>query len=330
MRELFQVVFGTPMSDALWHWKYANGRGVAMGVWNVQDELVAHYAGFPRQVLMFGKPVTAMQMGDVMVRPNERGTLSRKGPFFLATSAFLTRYVGYDQAALLGYGFSNDRHMQLGAGRGLYERNGKVVNLRCSAQRSAVPWWRATRPFLPSETGWQRKVDQLWAKMAQATADAVVPLRNSDWVQQRFLEHPTLRYELTWLYHRVSRKPLALLVYRRKAGDIEWIDLIAAPVNWPNCARAMQGIAAALGRRVSTCGSARPMQIGLAAIRPPPTWASRFPATPGHPDRPRDHTRPVAANWRGYRLPVAARRWTRSASDRNPQREVVYWLNAAP
>ncbi|MBK6295889.1 MAG: GNAT family N-acetyltransferase [Rhodoferax sp.] len=147
MRELFQVVFGTPMSDALWHWKYANGRGVAMGVWNVQDELVAHYAGFPRQVLMFGKPVTAMQMGDVMVRPNERGTLSRKGPFFLATSAFLTRYVGYDQAALLGYGFPNDRHMQLGAKRGLYERNGKVVNLRCSAQRSALPWWLATRPF---------------------------------------------------------------------------------------------------------------------------------------------------------------------------------------
>ena len=80
-RDLFQSVFGQPMSQAHWQWKYANGHGEATGVRNASGKLVAHYGAMPRPILFFGQDAMAVQIGDVMVLPEARGVWSRSGPF---------------------------------------------------------------------------------------------------------------------------------------------------------------------------------------------------------------------------------------------------------
>lgn len=247
MRTLFNTVFGEEMSQALWVWKYGDQRGYAVGVWDADNQLVAHYAGFPRQVLMFGEPITAMQMGDVMVLPHARGSLSRTGPFFLATSRFLEAFVGYHKLALLGYGFPNDRHMQLGSRRGLYADNGRVVNLQWSDNSSRSVWWLTQRPFDAQQRRWQRSVDRLFQRMAASLPNAILPIRDAAWVTHRYLQHPTIQYELRWISHRFTGLPVALLIYRVLPGSLEWIDVIATRESWPLCAKMMLNIAAEHG-----------------------------------------------------------------------------------
>ena len=55
MRTLFAQVFDRPMSEAHWQWKYAQGRGTAIGVWE-DERLIAHYGGVGRDIVFFGPP----------------------------------------------------------------------------------------------------------------------------------------------------------------------------------------------------------------------------------------------------------------------------------
>ena len=64
-------------------------------------------------MLFKGDPICAIQCGDSMVATSQRGTLSKKGPFYLSVTAFLEKYVGFDRPYLLSYGFPNERAMRL-------------------------------------------------------------------------------------------------------------------------------------------------------------------------------------------------------------------------
>ena len=52
VQSLFQRVFKHTMSEGLWCWKYAGGRGVAVGARAPSGELLAHYGGTLRSVLL--------------------------------------------------------------------------------------------------------------------------------------------------------------------------------------------------------------------------------------------------------------------------------------
>jgi len=117
---LFSRAFGT-VPPAGWHaWKYGSEglQGRAMGLWADDGRLVAHYAGFPRRMLWHGNPVEAIQIGDVMVAPEVRGLLSRRGPFFQVCSAFFDQWVGPGRSFALAFGFPSDRAIRLGMALG--------------------------------------------------------------------------------------------------------------------------------------------------------------------------------------------------------------------
>ena len=107
------------MSQALWEWKYGHGHGLASGVWNQDGELVAHYGGFPRKVIDAGQVRMAVQIGDVMVRPAERGLMTRKGAFYQAVTHFLSAHVGDGAEFPHAFGFPNRRAMALAQRLGL-------------------------------------------------------------------------------------------------------------------------------------------------------------------------------------------------------------------
>ena len=129
VQSLFQRVFKHAMSESLWCWKYAGGRGVAVGARAPSGELLAHYGGTLRSVLLMGHPTLAVQIGDVMVAQEGRAALSHKGPFGMVVQAFFERHVGVGTGPALGFGFPNARHMRLGERLGHYAQVDKIFEL---------------------------------------------------------------------------------------------------------------------------------------------------------------------------------------------------------
>jgi hypothetical protein len=228
-RALFERVFGHPMDEALWRWKYGEGRGAAIGVWHA-ERLVAHYGGLTREVLMRGRPILASQSCDVMVDPSERGTLSRQGPLFLAAATYLEREVGDGARHLLGYGFPNERAWRLPHRLGLYGGPaGRVVELSWRPRPAAPSWRYAVRRLDLSLAAGREAADACWRAMAADLADVVLGVRDQRWLEHRFLRHPAARYELYAVRERLGGRARAVFVLRALGGGAELLDVVARP-----------------------------------------------------------------------------------------------------
>lgn len=243
MRALFAESFGIGMTDAFWQWKYGDGHGLATGVWNAEGGLTAHYGGMPRALLDAGQPCLGVQIGDVMVRQRDRSSLSRKGPFFLAASRFLDDHVGNGKPYRYGFGFPNQRAMSVAERLGLYGTTGRICELAWSlAESPRLPWWLGLVP-LASLSGHEAALSKLWQAMAASLPDAILGVRDLARLQYRYLDHPDRPYGLWLLRHHLTRRPLGLVVLRRRETGCEWIDLVAPTANWNLCALATRHLA---------------------------------------------------------------------------------------
>ncbi|MFI3157694.1 MAG: GNAT family N-acetyltransferase [Methylococcaceae bacterium] len=227
--DLFRTAFGHEMPPEQWRWKY-QGLDIQGALVRCEGRLAAFYGGMPRAIRLFGSPATAVQIGDVMVHPQERGVLKRKGPFFLAAANFAERFVGNNNVFPLAFGFPSERAYRLGARLGLYEQVGEIMRVTWPAVQ--------TRPSLKIriralEADQHAVVDQLWDEMAEALRDQIIGVRNWDYVQRRYLNHPTLSYQVFLVSSRWTGKPIGLFVVRILEDSVELMDLIAPPKRIP-------------------------------------------------------------------------------------------------
>jgi hypothetical protein len=251
MRALFAEVFGHEMSAAHWHWKYADGHGVGVGLLR-EGRMVAHYGGVPRRVLFRGRPELACQVCDVMVARSANAALVRKGPLYRVAARFLDAEVGFGRPHLLAFGFPSARHHAVAERLGLYGQLDRFVSLSWPAaaqpggpRPSVQPIGRAGRGFDAAET---RVVDRLWRAMAAALPEAIVGVRDAAWLRHRYLMHPGWRYELLLVRHGWLRRPLGVVVLRaREADRLELLDVVGAPAAYPALVRAARSRAHALG-----------------------------------------------------------------------------------
>ncbi|WP_374354671.1 hypothetical protein [Chitinimonas sp.] len=248
MQSLFRQAFGGEMSEALHQWKYANGHGIGMGVWNEAGELIAHYGGLARSVLDAGQRRESVQIGDVMVAQAGRASLSRKGPFFLAASQFIDSYVGFGKQFIHGFGFPNQRAMTVADRLGLYKPVGKVVELEWESAGAALPWWLSLSP-LHDPAQHAGALRRLWAAMAEDLRADIVGIRDLERLRYRYFEHPDQPYHCALLRHRLGGRAIGLVVLRHHGEHSEWLDLVAAKRHWASCALAARQLAAAAGAR---------------------------------------------------------------------------------
>jgi hypothetical protein len=139
---LFEQSFHAPLDPAWEHWKYSVLGGLHHAIYGDQGQMLAHYAGFPRQMIglcqhRFDAKTTCegvmsdvcefevLQIGDVMVHPAYRGVLKRRGMFFEVTRQFVEEFVGafepkHSRKFRWIYGFPNERHLRIGEHHGLY------------------------------------------------------------------------------------------------------------------------------------------------------------------------------------------------------------------
>jgi hypothetical protein len=129
VRRLFQLVFKKDMSPVHWDWKYGRSLSRAYGVFR-DGELVAHYGGVGLDISLKGKLVQGVQIADVMVVPTVRQSVRRRSPFYLAASGFIETFVGIGEHFLFGYGFPNDRAMDLAERLKFYVRVGRMWELK--------------------------------------------------------------------------------------------------------------------------------------------------------------------------------------------------------
>lgn len=243
--ELFKKTFDHDMIPAVWHWKYNTFPGREIGVWRDQ-KLIAHYGGIARKILFFGQPQTAVQIGDVMVDSSERGTLTKKGPFYLMAATFLEQYIGYNKPYLLGFGFPNERAMKVAERHGLYAEVGKMVEFSWDP----LPKWPRIKSRLyvidqPDDHYAAAAADHCWQQMAQDLSESLVGIRDWPYLQYRYLNHPTNHYQIILVKSRFGRKVRGIIVLRHDPNGCEVVDLVAALSEIPELiahARRLAGI----------------------------------------------------------------------------------------
>ncbi len=222
---LFLAAFKHEMPPELWRWKY-QGLNTLGALVRENGQVVAFYGAMPRAIYLFGSPVTAVQIGDVMVHPEKRGTLTRKGLFFQVATHFLERFVGQHQAFPIAFGFPSERAYRLSVHLGLYDKVGELMQVSWPALQTRPSYKVHLRP-LKADQG--QTVDKLWRQMAEALQDQVVGVRDWDYVQRRYLQHPTLDYQLYKVSSRLTGIALGIIVLRILDDAVELVDLIAQP-----------------------------------------------------------------------------------------------------
>ena len=250
MQALFEKVFGHPLSDEEWHWKYVTGGGCGVGLWH-GDDLVAHYGGLPRRVLFQGREALACQVCDVMVDSRARRALARRGPLYQITANFLETQIGHGLPHLIGFGFPTDRHHLAAERLGLYAA---VDQMDCaswpaqgSADTSPLRVQAITEAELVAGSPVARMVDDLWSAMHQALPEHTVGIRDAPWLLHRYLRHPRFRYRLLLVRSRWLRRPVGVVVLRQHAEHLEWVDAVAPPQAWKSLLAVVRSEAVSLG-----------------------------------------------------------------------------------
>lgn len=229
MRELFASVFGHAMSESHWAWKYDGGRGCAVALMR-GSQMVAHYGGMTRQVVFQGRAVMACQVCDVMVAPQARSALARKGAMHKVAATFLDTQIGWGRPHWQGYGFPNRRAFGAARHLGLYEAVDAVDRLSWPAAVTPeskglrIDRFGLTNGHLDeSQRLW---IDEQWRRMAKDLRDAAVGVRDAQWLQFRYLARPGMSYELWAVRSGLLRRPVGLLVVRRHDQHLEVLDLL--------------------------------------------------------------------------------------------------------
>jgi len=242
---LFEASFGHSMSQAHWDWKYGGHELAGVGVF-AEGELVGFYGGLPRPVMVHGTSAMALQIGDVMVHPSERGVLTRQGPFFLACTTLLEQLMGFGRPFLLGFGFPNQQGLRLPVRQGIYEPVDQVTELQWRVTR-LLPDWRVRSHAVSLAD--ESDVNVCWTEMAQAMKSSILGVRDWQFVVRRFLKHPTVAYTVLLVRSRWGGQPLGVVVLRDRGADgLELMDLIGAPVHFSALVRAALRHAHLLGR----------------------------------------------------------------------------------
>lgn len=247
--ELHRRVFG-PDVDASWfRWKYVDGGGQAVGLWDERGKLVAHCGGIPRRILHQHDSVAGIQIGDVMVAPEVRGLLTRRGPFFHVSQRFYSSRIGEFRPHQLAFGFPNERHLRLAVKLGLLWDGGPIEEMRWTDLGGNLPWnWRCS-PLDKEGAAFERAVGEARRAMESHLGDLTAGCRDTGYVRWRFLERPNYRYRIFRIHRPWSWRTAGLVVLRLQGEVAHWLDWIGPPHDIGRAAAAARIQAAEAGAR---------------------------------------------------------------------------------
>jgi len=276
---LHRDVFNSGVDDSWLTWKYgagaAHGNGVGSGLWD-GAALIAHCGGVPRELIVGDQAISSLQIGDVMVRPDWRGVLVRKGPFFHVSNHFYRRMVGDHAPFDIGYGFPNARHLKLAVANGLLLDGGPII-----APCWEVGGYRRTRRWqwlwrMREQTEVVRKTAQVteaaWFAMRLdlARRNVFFGARSARYILWRYVAPPhATRYCFFSLERRWGSTPLGWLVLDlSNPGVAVWLDWIGPLAYMPAAWEGVMGLANDLGKLEVRFWGTPPVIAAVAAPEP--------------------------------------------------------------
>lgn len=182
---LHQASFGgEPRTEAYWRWMFARGLRLVLAC--AEDaEPIGCFGGVPHRLWRGGRVAAAMLDSDVAVRPDWRRGLA-SGRLLVAMGRERAR--DYDGCDFV-WGFPQPGLDRVGVDRLGFEMVGEVFYLA----RPVAPAAGGRLPVraLSSVDG---RIDELWQHCAPELGTAVV--RDARHWQERFVDHPSVRYTL--------------------------------------------------------------------------------------------------------------------------------------
>ncbi|MBI2769647.1 MAG: GNAT family N-acetyltransferase [Burkholderiales bacterium] len=246
---LHEQVFGPGAGDAWYRWKYmpgGNGGGEGSGVWQ-DGVLIAHCGGIPRRLWRQGRPVAGTQIGDVMVAPQWRGILTRRGPFFHASQAFYSGHISGQSEDRIAFGFPSERHLRLAVTLKLLWDGGPIHSLSWNLSSPPLPlsrWaWRWTA-LDPSQAGFDPSIDAAWEMMKKQSTALTLGQRDAAYARWRYCERPARRSRFFELRRPWSARATGIAVMDLDGPNALWLDWIGHPGAMPVAASACRAEAA--------------------------------------------------------------------------------------
>jgi hypothetical protein len=189
IRRLFERVFGHPLSDEQWRWKFEqNPDGWRATVGVLDGEIVGHYAGWGARFLVGGGPRLLYSVGDVATDPSVRALGGRRGVYREMTDAF---YSAIATTVPFCYGFPNARALRVSE---------RIVGSRTlfPVEIASVPVDAFGAPPADVEAGdsVDATFDALWEAASRVLDEA--PVRDRARVNWRFHARPDRYYRMVW------------------------------------------------------------------------------------------------------------------------------------
>jgi len=217
-----------PRALAHFDWKYRRNpfgnRRISLA-FDANDQLVAHYAGYPVPFFAYGKDVLAHQIGDTMtdvaIRHIGRGPTSILGRTALD---FYSQFCEEKIAFNFGFNVANIQKFSL---RFLRSDRVESVTYRIASplprlQRSER-WLRGYS--LEEVSATNGEWDELFARARDAYKFCV--RRNAEYVRWRYLECPDVPYHVIAV--RKWRRLVAWIVFRIREDRFLWGDALVHP-----------------------------------------------------------------------------------------------------
>lgn len=235
VKPLFESSFESSFDESVWEWKYAQGRGRAVGV-RLSGELVAHYGGAPRDILYFGEESKAIQICDVMVLPEYRSFVSRDTLFFKSAATFLEQQVGNCAEHLLGFGFPNQRVLRMARRLGLYDITDSFIEIHYPLKVAVAQSEYEIVPFDLLAQDAVAVVDELWAQMAKGLQKQIVGRRDWAYWHYRYCTHPAWArgvYTCVALRSKEDGQLKALFLLKQQEQGRLLMDIVGAVEQFP-------------------------------------------------------------------------------------------------
>lgn len=246
--QLFADVFGHPVSEAQWRWKYMQAPGSshyhALAVHQSTGRLLGHMGVVIVPGVRGSQPIRMAHACDLMISPLARAGI---GPDSVYRHIMhLVRTAAHDPAIspagapeLFMYGFPGLRPGTLATRLGIQRRLQICTQYTFPQPREDLRgWWRRSNPWRlkaypqpATETAWDEKVlDSIWHNHAQELARQAISapaaarpsiVKNGAYLRWRYLQHPQqiaagLQEPLytLWLLRRPGQAPTGWVVTR--------------------------------------------------------------------------------------------------------------------
>lgn len=225
IRTLFEQVFGQPMSEREWQWKYRpalRDGALPMVAEEPGGAIVGHAGTVCLPGTHRGRKIRFMQICDIMVHPRARGQVGPQNLYTRMIQALFDRLAA-DFPGSLGYGFPGTRPFRLGEFIGYYDR---VEEATACVITPLPPSLGLSVRAVPLDAP---GADALWRRLHGEFPLALV--RDGAYLNWRYRDHP--RHEYTRLDLRRWGRLVGWAILRPLGEETAIIDILCRPTSLP-------------------------------------------------------------------------------------------------